>query len=320
MPLSPQTPPPAVVASAPSLPQDSETVLLEAFDWGRPLPADPRLKGPAALDYQWLRAAATFDPTHELPASPYATGPARREAEALRTLLKAPKAKVVAALKKQSLHESGTALALWRWGQTRMRQGTFEPALRHAWEDRLMVEGPALTRGYALRHALCWALAEKDEARLVVIRTLGGQFSEETVQGVQRLFGVLGSPSPTLRLWSLPGLDYADLRLDQLKANRAWICPVEDGPFPGIPVGTAWIIPSESGALDEREASLPEGLLAEGRSLSARLRLAERTAHFAPSRAAFERLGLNWFPILIEWDTKGNVQSIRMGDAAPQKP
>ena len=40
----------------------------------------------------------------------------------------------------------------------------------------------------------------------------------------------------------------------------------------------------------------------------------------APSRAAFEGLGLAWFPILIELDPKGDVRSIRMGDAAPDKP
>ena len=39
-----------------------------------------------------------------------------------------------------------------------------------------------------------------------------------------------------------------------------------------------------------------------------------------PAHGAFERLGLNWFPILIELDQKGDVRTIRMGDAAPEKP
>ena len=45
-----------------------------------------------------------------------------------------------------------------------------------------------------------------------------------------------------------------------------------------------------------------------------------RPARFAASRPAFEKLGLLWFPILITLDGKGAIQSIRMGDAAPERP
>jgi len=142
----------------------------------------------------------------------------------------------------------------------------------------------------------------------------------ELLGGFQRLFGLLGGPSPILRLWTLPGLDYRDLRLDQLGATRAWICPLETGALPELPAGTSWIIPSLSAELDPRDAGLSKSLLAEGQALGDRLQSAGRTAFFAPSRTAFEELGLAWFPILIELDAKGAIRGIRMGDAAPDRP
>lgn len=254
-----------------------------------------------------------------MPAAPFAAGRERLETEALRRLPTVPKERLAAALKALSLQETGSALALWRWGQVQVRTGVFDPGIRRAWEDRLRTAGPALTRGYALRHALCWALAEQDEARFASLRSATGPASEAILKTFQGLFGRLGGPSPTLRLWTLPGLAYRDLGLDQLGA-RIWICPLDEGPPPALPPGTAWIIPSASGGLDERDASLSELLLAEGRALEQRLQAAGSTAHFAASRPAFERLGLVWFPILIELDGKGGIRSIRMGDAAPERP
>jgi hypothetical protein len=318
MPLPPQQTPPAIIAPAPA-PPEAQSALLEAYDWGRPLPSAPELKGQAALNYQWLLAAATFD-LLGLPTNPYATGRGRKEAEALRHLLKAPKAQVGKELKALPLREEGTALALWRWGQRQVRKGGFDAALRRSWEDRLLGAGPALTRGYALRHALCWALAEQDEARLSRLRTIAGGPSEDLLNGFQRLFGLLGGTSPVLRLWTLPTLGYRDLRLDELGGSRIWISPVEDNPLPELPSGTCWIIPSASGELGERDASLSDPLLNEGRALAEKLQPVGRTAFFAPSRAAFEGLGLDWFPILIELDGKGNLKTIRMGDAAPERP
>lgn len=320
MPLLPMPSPPAVVAQAPASGQEAEIDLLDAYDWGRPLPPAPKQKGPAALAYRWLRAAATFDPAQGLPANPFATGPNRGEAEALRRLLRQPKDRLGEALKALPIHQSGTALALWRWGQIQVRTGAFDAALRQMWEDRLLGAGPAQTRGYALRHSLCWALVEQDEARFAAVKAKTNQDAEETLKGFQRTFGLLGGPSPVLRLWTLPGLAYRDLRLDQLEATRIWIRPAEDGPLPGIPAGTAWIIPSASGSLDERDASLSGSPLSEGQALAARLRTDGRSAQFAPSRTPFEHLGLAWFPILIALDSKGAIQSIRMGDAAPEKP
>jgi hypothetical protein len=311
--------PPAIVTPAPSA-QEAENALLETFDYDSPLPTPPKLKGMAGLAYQWLQAAATFDVAHDQPANPFATGRERKEAEALRALLQTPKDQLAPALKALPMRTSGTALALWRWGQIQVRTGVFDDSLRRIWEDRLIATGPAMTRGYGLRHALCWALTQKDEARFSALRTAAGSDMGDTIKGFQVLFGLLDGPSPTLRLWALPSLEYHDVRLDQLGANRLWIHPVEEGPLPEVPSGTAWIIPSASGGLDDRDASLSEPLAAEGKAIAARLQPAGRIAQFAPSRAEFTKLGLDWFPILIELDEKGNLRSIRMGDAAPSRP
>jgi len=317
--LPPMQTPPTLIAPAPSA-QEAEAALLEAFDYDLALPTEPKLKGAAALKYRWLRATATFDPTRELPANPFAAGRERQEAEALRHLLKAPKDQLEGELKALPIRTSGTALALWRWGQIQVRAGAFQGALRRLWEDRLLSAGSVLTRGYGLRHALCWALAEQDEARFSSVRSAAGTTSEETIKGFQRLFGLLGGPSPMLRLWALPAMEYHDLRLDQLGSTRVWICPAEPAALPDLPPGTAWIIPSATADLSERDASLSEGLLTEGRALAVRLQGTGRSAQLAPSRAAFENLGLAWFPILIELDAKGDIRTIRMGDAAPDRP
>ena len=316
---TPPPPPPAIEAAAPTS-QEAENALLDAFDLGGPLPAVPALTGAAALPYQWLRAAASFDPVQALPDNPFATGRERQEAEALRRLLQLPKDRRKGALKVLPLRESGTALALWRWGQIKVQAGAFDAPTRRLWEDRLLAAGPVLTREYALRHALCWALAERNVARFATVKARSREDAADLVAGFQRLFGLLGGPSPVLRFWTLPGLDYRDLTLDQLGAQRVWIRPSEAGPLPELPTGTAWIIPSATGSLDERDASLTGASLSEGEALASRLRQAGRSAFFAPSRAAFVQIGLAWFPILLDLDAKGHLRSIRMGDAAPLKP
>ena len=315
MPLPLQTPP-ALEAPVPVPSQEAERALLDAYDWGLTLPAAPGLKGTAALDYRWLCLAATFEPRQGLPTHPFAAGTARAEGEALRRLSQLPAERLPKALQALPLKHSGTALALWRWGQQRVRQGAFTPLVRQAWENRLLGAGPSLLRGYALRHALCWALAERDEARFVDLRARTRGEAEPILKGFQRLFGLLDSPSPELRLWSLPGLAYADQRFDQLGAERVWICPAPTGPLPTPPVGAAWIIPSSAGATEEREASLAGEALSEAQAMAERLKAAGQHAYLAPSRDAFERLGLSWFPILIELDAKGAVKEVRMGDAA----
>jgi len=316
--IAPPTTPPAEIRPAPPTAAELLDQALEAYDWGRPLPKAP--KGPGAAAHRWLQAAATFDPRKEQPADPFPAGASRREAEALRALLKAPPTQVASRLAALPLRQAGTALALWRWGQAQVREGHFSPALRQAWEDRLLAKGPGLTRGYALRHALCWALAEQDEARFAALKARADEAAEPVLSRFQRLFGLLGGPSPVLRLWTLPAQDYQDLRLDELGSRRLWILPAEDDVLPDLPADVAWIIPSLNAGSDDRSASLPQGLAAEVQALSARLQAAGRTARFVPSRAAFETLGMAWFPILIELDGQGNIRAVRMGDAAPLKP
>jgi hypothetical protein len=222
------------------------------------------------------------------------------------------------AVKVLPLKAPGTAIALWRWGQTQVQRGRFNPTQRRAWENRLITTGLPLTRGYALRHALCWALAEGDEARFTELRTMTDATAEDIVTGFQRLFGMLGGPLPVLRLWSLPALEYQDQAF--ASAHRIWIYPLEEGPLPDVPEGTIWIIPSEVGAQDERNATLEISTQQEGKTLADRLSRAGRQAWFAPSRPALERIGLVWFPALLEVDEKGNLARIRMGDAGPRQP
>jgi len=312
--------PPPVVQAAPVPQAAPETRLLEAYDWGQPLPvAPPELKGPAALRYRWLHAAATF-PVGGLPADPFPPGPDHNEAEALRTLLRPAPQDLARGLAALPLHQPGTALALWRWGQAQVRQGVFGPVLRRAWEDRLLASDPILTRGYALRHALCWALAQHDEIRFSTLKTRAADWGGDTFTGFQRLFGLLGGPSPALRLWDLPALGYRDLRLDQLGARRIWVLPAGPGPLPVLAPDVAWIIPDGIGNQDPRSTDLAPGPQQEGEALAGRLKKAGRTAFFAPSREDMERLGLAWFPILIVLDDRGNLKDVLMGDAAPDHP
>ncbi|HEX9082584.1 MAG TPA: hypothetical protein VF768_09915, partial [Holophagaceae bacterium] len=272
-----------------------------------------------ALRYRWLKSAATLPPGH-LPPDPFPPGPDRREAEALRALFRPEPQDLARHLAALPLHLPGTALALWRWGQDRVHRGAFTPALRRAWEDRLLSAGPILTRGYALRHALCWALAEHDETRFAALKTYRAQFSDDTFELFQRLFGLLGGPSPALRLWALPGLAYRDLRLDQLGAQRIWIQPAGAGALAPLPPGVAWIIPGADGMQDPRDADLTGASKSEGEALSMRLQAANLHAYLAPSVSDMERLGLVWFPALVTLDAQGFLKDIRMGDAAPDHP
>jgi hypothetical protein len=262
--------------------------------------------------------ALSFDPLGAPPKNPFAAGSSHREIQRLHTLLNHPKHLSAATLKALPGREPGTALALWRWGQAQVRQGVFSPSQRRAWEDRLLTIGPPLSRGYALRHALCYALAEQDEARFTALRALADPAAEATLLGFQRLFGLLGGPLPRLRLWSLPDLTYTDLAPEA--SRRLWICPAEADRLESLPAGTLWIIPSLVGSLDDRSATLDEASRKEGEILARRPGLPLHQAWFAPSRSALESLGLAWFPILLELDEQGQLTRIRMGDAAPPRP
>ena len=313
MPLPPQPPP----VRAPDPAAAVEEAFLEAFDDGQAAPEATAPRGPARLALSWLAAAAAFRPGHELPPIPFKAGRELREARALHRLLKAPPEARLVALQSISLGRAGTALALWRWGQAQVRAGAFTQSQRQAWEDRLLAAGPEVTRGYALRHALCWALAERDEARFAALSPrLSG--SDDLRLALQRAFGLLDGRSPSLRLWRLPDLAYQDARLDELGVRRLWVCPAEPGTPAPLPAGTGWIIPSPKGGQEPREATLSHESALEARELA--VLAAGGPAWFAPSRAALEPLGLLWFPVLVDLDGEGRIQSVRMGDAAPTRP
>jgi hypothetical protein len=290
--------------------------VVEAFDEGRALPTPPVAPRHRA-SLAWLRAAATTDQ----PRNPFPAGtPAHREAARFLALAQAPAAQRETLLRALPLKEPGTQLALWRWGRRLMRTAPLPSPQRHLLEERLLgshVVG--LIRGYALRHALCFALAEADEARFAALRQHADLDTNALLAAFQSLFALLGGPSPLLRLWPLATLHPRDLTLGELGATRLWICPAE-AEFPVLPAGTAWIIPTSQGGTPAAEATLEPADLREAEALRSRLGDRGSATWVAPSRQAFEALGLAFFPILIDLDEKGNLARIRMGDAAPAAP
>jgi hypothetical protein len=189
-----------------------------------------------------------------------------------------------------------------------------------AWEDRLLAkDGPLLTRGYALRHALCFALAEADENRFASLKAHASNDLQSLFQSFQRAFALLGGPAPSLRLWKLPGLDAVEGPFSELGAKSFWIYP-DSGATPHLPTGTLWIVPTKEGLHRIKETYLDSISLKEGQALSERLKREGVTAYLAPSREAMEAYALCFFPILIHMDEKGMVRQILMGDAAPAKP
>ena len=319
--------PPPMFRSTPQAIPLKEAVAMVMQDFDAEDPALPLREPDVALadkpSLRWLRSAAQ----KEFPVNPFPKGnDSFAEAEALLALQKADRAQADRQLPKLKIQEPGSALALWRWARRQEQVRPWSPGARQAWEDKLMAENaPAVLNGYALRHALCWALAEKDEARFAELKAALGQDAPSLFASFQGLFGWFGDLSPVLRLWVLPELDYRDLRLDGLlafdgsKASRIWISP-EATPLPQLPAGTAWIIPSATGSQNANETSLNPMEEAAGTSISSNLSMAKGHAYFEPSRAEFEPFGLVFFPILIELDLKGRIQHIRMGDAAPPRP
>ena len=180
-----------------------------------------------------------------------------------------------------------------------------------------MEPGPAVLRGWALRHALCFALAERDTRRLAALKATRG-VDAGLARGFQALFALLDGPTPPFRLWRLPELDYQDLELGALGTRRIWIGPMEPGLR--IPPGTAWIIPSATGALGERESALHGPVKVEAEELASKVKALGHNAWFAASAQEWEHQGFSYFPALIELDDKGNLTRIQMGDAAPGRP
>ena len=322
-------PPPMIQAKVQAITlNDAVEQVMQDFDAEDPaLPLrNPVVRIADRRSLRWLRSAALS----ERPDNPFQKHTASfAEAEALLTLMETDRTQaemIGTLLSKLKVQESGTAMALWRWARREERIRPWSSATRRIWEDKLMAKGvPAMLNGYALRHGLCWALAEKDEARFAELKAAWGQDAPSLFASFQGLFGWFDGISPKLRLWKLPGLEYQDGRMDSLlafdggRSSRIWISP-EIGSLSKMPVDTAWIVPSATGGQNSNETSLAGVEKSAGETISINVARAKGEAYFAPSRTDFEVLGLVFFPILIELDHKGAIKDIRMGDAAPPRP
>ncbi|BDU78419.1 TonB C-terminal domain-containing protein [Mesoterricola sediminis] len=284
---------------------ESADLVLGALEEGAALPPPPAAStDPAAL--AWLRAAA--GPGR--PRNPFRPGTDRwREAEAVRRLASAPDP--ARALADLPLTLDGSGLAVWRWG----RAAGAAPALRRLWEDRILGAPVAgLLRGWALRHALCFALAEADRDRFTALREAWGEDAPGDFLGFQRAFALLGAPTPMFRLWSLPGLDYRETDLRGLGGEAFLITPFRgEAPAPGE---GQWILPVEEGRLGGFPVSLPGQAMERARDLAARMAAAGREGWLLPGEEPLQAWGLVLFPVRIRLAPDGTVRSIRMGDAA----
>ncbi len=309
--MPPPQAPPVVSTPSPTPAQrptyaSAEAALLAALDADSSLPPSPRLAN-GAKAYAWLREAAAWKPGAPAPRDPFAKGSRdAKEAAALRAFLASGQGAA-----DLPLELAGSRLLLWTWMRDRDRHAPLPKEECARIEDRLLKDSPDMIQGWALRHALCFAIAENNDARFAALKAEKGSDFPNLFGGVQNLLGLLGGPSPLFRLWSLPDLRYRDLTLSMLGARRVWICP----PGPAVPAGAAWIIPSDTGEQSDREAELSPGMKAEAQALITQLH--GQRAWFAASREEWEATGLAWFPILIELDEHGNLTSVRMGDAAP---
>jgi len=298
---------PLALSAAPLPWPEAVNRMLEAYDTGSPLPK-PELARRDEPHRRWLASAAT----QLRPANPYRRGtPSWKEAEAMRAFLAAPPDR--GSLARLSLALEGSRLALWRWGQAKVRQGALDPAFRQAWEDRLMEVPTDQIHFYATRHALCFSLAEGDLRRLQAIQDQALPDYLPVIQMFQRAFPLLGGPCPALRLWTLPGLEPREQPLNELGAKGAWIAPLAFFPTPPPP-GWAWILPTPGGLQPRSEASLNEAAREEAeRVLRA---LGPHTGFLAPSAGDLEALLPTFFPIRLEFSGEGTIRRILVGDAA----
>ena len=301
-----------------SLPE-AEAQYLQAWDYrnGDEAIAAPVVARKDQPALKWLAAAAT----QALPVNPFPKGgPAWYEGERLRRFLQAPRERWPEELQALPLTLSGSSLALWRWGQPRVRDGRMDKALRLQWEDRLLQgNSPAVVQDSALRHALCFALAEADGIRFAQLKDRLEETFPELFPKFQNAFSLLGSPPPVMHLWSLPGLDSVDLPLGKLGGSQVRMETDPGTGLPQLPPDAVWIVPTLEGSQPEASNYLEGTSLVEAERLVPRLRAAGRTAYLAPTRSVFEAYALMYFPLQIDLDAQGLVLRIRMGDAALAK-
>ncbi len=312
LPLALQAAPPPVSR------EEGHALVLELYDEDPSLHHLPTiaLRAKDRPAQAWLLAALR----DKKPRSPFPKGSAaHREASMLHDLLEASPEARAAHLHALPLNLVGTQAALWRWGQALAQKGELTPALRHEWEDRLLHrQCDTMIRGWAMRHAFCFALAEADEMRFDALKTACAQEVPDLVRQFQRAFALLGGPPPHVYLWSLPDLTSLDQPLGRL-GSCLRVLPLEPG-TPPPPEGCAWIVPAMQSNLSTHLSALEGPSLDEARHIAQEIQSLGRKAYLAPSREPFMDCALVFFPIEIRLDTEGLIRSIRMGDAAQAKP
>jgi len=289
-----------------------EYQILEAFDCGVSFDL-PRLSPKRALDQaklQWLYSAANLS----TPVSVFATNSSEeKETARIIKFLNTDKIPTKLSLSKLSLRLSGSQMALWRFGQANVRSGKWDPNARQCWEDRLLDNSVhPIIRGFALRHALCWALAEKNEKRFADLKN--AQIGEDVPSFFslfQKTFALLDGPLTGLRLWTS---SFNEVSGAHPIGASIWVCPEPDLKPPGTV--TAWIIPILDSPAGGNSDTTPWETRAN--QLLKSRNIADCKMFFAPFQKDFEVLGIALFPALIELEQSGNIKSIMMGDACPR--
>ncbi len=272
---------------------------------GLTLPKIPRGK---QASFDWLlHALANPEPKNPFPAGHRS----RTEVARLLSWVQGGKGLPV------QLQEPGSQALLWRTGVQRVRSRAWGEAERCAWEDRmLMADIHQVFRGLALRHALCFVLARNDMERFRQLKEDLGAEDPELFQRLQVALASLGQAPPALRLWSLPDLAPVEVVLNRPGIHRILIAKMGEGRSLDVPEDTLRIIPSFRGESSNSEELLDEASRQEVGGWVERLGTMAPRSFLAPSQGSLARLGIYFFPAVLELDGQGRVSRVLMGDAA----
>jgi len=215
------------------------------------------------------------------------------------------------------LRESGSQLRVWRWGVRCIREGRWSPVDRVRWEEALLSQRThPMLRGLALRHALCFALAEKNDVRFADLKTRYGEEAESLFLPFQTALALPGGLAPVLGLWSLSDLAPVQVPLGRPGLKRVIIQPLGSGGSPQVGAETLWIIPTREGSAPVDIERLDEASRREALEIQAKLGSPGEHVWLAPTREVLMKFGFIFFPVVIELDGQGRILKIRMGDAA----
>ncbi len=294
----------------------AEMSALQALDEGLSLPAI-RVRSRDRTGWAWFCSVVR----DETPRNPFPKGSVGdREVRALEAFLADPRPRIED-LDRLELRWGGSQLRLWKVGRDRVQAGRWGSELRKAWEDRLLaLDVSPFLRGWALRHALCFALAEEDGERFGQLREALEEEAPDLFQAFQRAFGLLGGPAPRFPLWTLPDLEPVELNLAEHPGARVHIGPASGDPIRVPSDATLWIVPTELGGQPVAEPFLQGREAHEAQELAERFRRSGLRGYVAASRRPFEAVALVFFPALLDVDEQGRLRSIRMGDAARPQP